>query len=54
MIFIKENVLKHVDKMVEDLNFPEQIGSLQELKKLLLKLLIIAQVKIDQSNCILV
>ena len=35
MIFIKENVLKHVDKMVEDLKFPEQIGSLQELKEVI-------------------
>lgn len=35
MIFIKENVLKHVDKMIVDLNFPEQIGSLQELKEVI-------------------
>ena len=35
MIFIKESVLKHVDKMIVDLNFPEQIGSLQELKEII-------------------
>lgn len=35
MIFLKENVLKHVDKMIDDLNFPEQIGSLQELKEVI-------------------
>lgn len=35
MIFLKENVLKHVDKMIVDLNFPEQIGSLQELKEVI-------------------
>lgn len=37
MIFIKENVLNHVDKMVKDLNLPDQIGSLQELKEIIIQ-----------------
>lgn len=36
MIFIKENVLNHVDKMVKDLKLPDQIGSLQELKEIII------------------
>lgn len=37
MIFIKENVLNHVDKMVKDLKLPDQIGSLQELKEIIIQ-----------------
>lgn len=37
MIFIRENVLNHVDKMVKDLNLPDQIGSLQELKEIIIQ-----------------
>ena len=37
MIFIKENVLSHVDKMVKDLKLPDQVGSLQELKEIIIR-----------------
>lgn len=37
MIFIKENVLNHVDKMVKDLKLPDQTGSLQELKEIIIQ-----------------